>query len=96
MGILQAFRATGLHTPNGHREAIDLATTYLVSSVDDPGRGQGLSTTIEQVTSLRGQIVVRTGNARVEHASDGVSVKKVTPMAGTLVAISLPLQAGGE
>jgi len=49
-GIRESFLATGIHTPATDREAIGMALEYLVSSVaDDPGRGQGLFTTMEQV-----------------------------------------------
>jgi hypothetical protein len=71
-GILQAFLATGAHTPDNDLQAVTLALEYLVSSVtDDPGRGQGLYTTMEQVVESQGRMVVRSGTARVSITGTG-------------------------
>lgn len=49
-GIRQSFLDSGAYAPATDLEAIDMALEYLVTSVlDDPGRGQGLFTTMEQV-----------------------------------------------
>lgn len=94
-GIRASFLATGLHAPSSDREAIDLAVQYLVSSVDDPGRGQGLHTTIGAVRELRGHVVIRSGTGRLaaSHSSSGCATK-VPFLPGTLVGVVLPLRPG--
>jgi hypothetical protein len=47
-------------------EAIEMALEYLVSSVLDPGRGQGLSTTHEQIAGLGDRMIVRSGGGKVD------------------------------
>lgn len=76
------------------REAIEHALEYLVSSVDDPGRGQGLTTTLEQVTELEGKLAVRSGSAKVTVDGSRRRAERVPPMRGTIVAMSLPLYPG--
>jgi hypothetical protein len=93
-GIRQSFLDSGLHTPASDLEAIDLALEYLVSSVDDPGRGQGLFTTMEQVLETQGKMVVRSGNARVTITADGRTNATVPFLPGVIVALSLPLYPG--
>ena len=65
-GIRSSFVASGTYNPLSDEEAIDLAVEYLVSSVPDPGRGQGLYTTINEVSALTGNSVVRSGTDRYE------------------------------
>jgi len=61
-GIHASFKATGVRDPADEREAIHVALEYLATSVpDDPGRGQGLFTTMEQVIGLQGRMTIRTG-----------------------------------
>jgi hypothetical protein len=94
-GIRQSFLATGVRSPKDDLEAINLALEYLVTSVpDDPGRGQGLSTTMEQVVGLRGRMVVRSGTAKVSITADGVHDDAVARLPGVIVALSLPLYPG--
>lgn len=94
-GIRESFLATGTHTPATDLEAIRLALQYLVTSVsDDPGRGQGLSTTMEQVIETQGRMVVRSGAARVS-ITDAGRVEELVPfLPGVVVALSLPLYPG--
>lgn len=49
IGIRRSFLDSGRRQPHDDLAAIDLALEYLMTSVDDPGRGQGLSTAAEQV-----------------------------------------------
>lgn len=91
-GILESFLSSGVHRPGDDLEAIKLALRYLVSSVaDDPGRGQGLSTTMEQVAQMQGRMVVRSGTARVSITHDGQTEECVPHLPGVIVALSLPL-----
>ena len=94
-GIRQSFLDTGVQSPKDDREAINLALEYLVTSVpNDPGRGQGLSTTMEQVVGLRGRMVVRSGIAKVSITSEGYRDDAVPRLPGVIVALSLPLYPG--
>jgi hypothetical protein len=94
-GIRESFLATGAHQPASDLEAIELALQYLVTSVvGDPGRGQGLSTTMEQVIGLQGHMVVRSGSGKVSIDADRTMKAKVPMLAGTVVALSLPLYPG--
>jgi hypothetical protein len=91
-GIRGSFLATGTHEPESDLDAITLATEYLVSSVpDDPGRGQGLFTTIEQVVGVRGRMIIRSGEARVAISAEGHTHEAVPFLPGVIVALSLPL-----
>lgn len=94
-GIHAAFKATGVREPANELEAIHLALEYLVTSVpDDPGRGQGLFTTMEQVLGLNGRMIVRSGNALVDIDHAGTTDRKVASLPGVIVALSLPLYPG--
>lgn len=91
-GIRQSFLDTGVRSPTDDREAINLALEYLVTSVpNDPGRGQGLSTTMEQVVGLQGRMIVRSGIAKVSITADGIRDGAVALLPGVIVALSLPL-----
>jgi hypothetical protein len=90
-GIRASFLASQTQKPRNDREAIRLALEYLVSSVPDEGRGQGLTSTAEGVTQWGGTLVIRTGNARMDVSRDGQRPSSVLPMRGTLVGIELPL-----
>jgi hypothetical protein len=94
-GIRASFLATGVRKPTDDREAIDLALEYLVTSVaDDPGRGQGLSTTMEQVVGLGGRMVLRSGSAKVSIEAGRKHEEAVPGLPGVIVALSLPLYPG--
>jgi hypothetical protein len=100
IGIMGSFlRAKGQHRPESDHEAIELATQYLVSSIDDPGRGQGLHYVIEQVSELNGTVVIRSGTAKRTIVRKSISKKEygtvaksesVIPVSGTLVFVSIP------
>jgi hypothetical protein len=75
-------------------EAIEMALQYLVSSVLDPGRGQGLSTTHEQIAGLGGRMIVRSGGGKVDLTDGGRTATKVPWLPGTIVGLSLPLYPG--
>lgn len=94
-GVRGSFVATGVREPASDLDAINLALEYLVSSVaDDPGRGQGLYTTMEQVLALEGRMIVRSGAARVSIEANGKCQEAVEPLPGVVVALSFPLYPG--
>jgi hypothetical protein len=94
-GIRESFLDTGTHTPATDLEAIHLALEYLVTSVaDDPGRGQGLFTTMEQMLETQGRMIVRSGEARVSITGAGRVDESVPFLPGVVVALSLPLYPG--
>jgi hypothetical protein len=94
-GIRASFLATGAQAPRDDLAAINLALEYLVSSVtDDPGRGQGLFTTMEQIVGLAGLMIVRSGAAKVTIDAAGRREQTVPPLPGVIVAMSLPLYPG--
>ncbi len=85
--------------PASDHEAITLALTYLVSSLADSGRGQGLTTTVKQALSLQGRVTIRSGNARrtITHSRwdpdnlhQSGTAASVPTLPGTLVAADLP------
>jgi len=89
------------HHPNSDHEAITLALQYLVSSVaDDPGRGQGIFTTIEQTLGLQGTAAIRSGAAirRLERGKHWNQQElhrsgralSVQQLEGTVVAVTIP------
>jgi hypothetical protein len=94
-GIRNSFLATGMKAPADDSEAIDLALEYLVTSVpDDVGRGQGLSTTREQVVGLQGKMVIPSGTAKVVVTASGTEHVRVPRLPGVVVALGLPLYPG--
>lgn len=96
-GIRNSFLATGTHLPNDDGEAIRLALQYLVTSVpNDRGRGQGLTTTMEQILALGGRMYVRSGAALVSIDGTGIHEQAVETLPGVIVALSLPLYPGSS
>jgi hypothetical protein len=93
-GIRGSFLESGARSPASDREAIELALQYLVSSVDDPGRGQGLTDTMEQVAALQGRMILRSGNAKLSITARGRRHTQVPRLPGVIVALSLPLYPG--
>lgn len=94
-GIRGSFLDTGVHAPATDIQAIALALEYLVTSVaDDPGRGQGLFTTMEQIVQTQGRMVVRSGTGRVSITAAGRDSESVPFLPGVIVALSLPLYPG--
>lgn len=94
-GIRDSLASSPDYDPEDDLEAIGLALEYLVSSVhEDPGRGQGLSTTMEQVESLGGKMVVRSGEGSVTIEGGERRRNAVVHLPGTIVALSLPLYPG--
>jgi len=94
-GIRESFLATGAYAPADDIDAIEIALEYLVTSVvDDPGRGQGLFTTMEQVLEMQGRMVIRSGSARVSITEAGRERDLVPYLPGVIVALSLPLYPG--
>lgn len=93
-GIRASFQEAGKRRTSDDILAIEHALEYLVSSVDDPGRGQGLHTTMEQVVGLRGKMVVRSGSGKVTLDASGRHSERVQALPGVIVALSLPLYPG--
>jgi hypothetical protein len=58
------------------------------------GRGQGLSTTAEQVGGLGGTVVIRSGKGKLTVVGEERSAATVPPLPGTIVALILPLYPG--
>lgn len=92
-GIRESFLAGPEHRPADDRTAIDMALTYLVSSVPNRGRGQGLTTTAELVTKLQGRMAIRTGMARLD-LDTTTHWQNVVALSGTIVGMSMPLYPG--
>jgi hypothetical protein len=93
-GVRASFLDSGVQSPATDQEALVLACRYLVSSVRDPGRGQGLSTVVETVAGLKGRVALRSGEARLTLSRSGRDAETVPRLAGTVVGISLPLYPG--
>jgi hypothetical protein len=94
-GIRDSLASSPDYDPEDDLQAISLALEYLVSSVhDDPGRGQGLSTTLEQVSGLDGKMVIRSGRGKTTIAGGDRLQEMVPWLPGTIVALSLPLYPG--
>jgi hypothetical protein len=94
-GIRDSLASSPVHDPATDVEAIELALEYLTTSIhDDPGRGQGLSTTREQVDGLGGKMIVRSGAGKVSIAGGEARAETVAALQGTIVALSLPLYPG--
>jgi hypothetical protein len=94
-GIRAALASSPDYAPGSDLEAIELALEYLVSSVhEDRGRGQGLSTTAEQVGGLGGKMVIRSGESKLTIAGEERSAAAVPSLPGTIVALSLPRYPG--
>jgi hypothetical protein len=94
-GIRESFLTSELYDPANDADALRLATKYLVSSVDDPGRGQGLHTTLEETTGIDGTFSLRSGDARLLATRRGTDVAEVAHLSGTVVGLVLPLWPGG-
>lgn len=93
-GIRASLHAGGHKHLSTDAAAIASALEYLVSSVADPGRGQGLTTTLEEVTALEGDLVIRSGSGTVREGAKSRVTREVPNMDGTMVAMSLPLYPG--
>jgi len=93
-GIRESFRDSKEWSPATDVEAIKLAVRYLVSSVPDKGRGQGLTSTIEEVTGLTGRVIVRSGAGRLVADRTGTSTSEVVFVPGTIVGIIIPIYPG--
>jgi hypothetical protein len=93
-GIRDSFLESGRYRPDSDREALDLALQYLVSSVDDPGRGQGLATTREQTVGLQGAFSIRSGAARLIDRAGTAAMTDVPHLPGTMVGLVIPLRPG--
>lgn len=93
-GIRASFDESPRFHPENDLEAIDIAVSYLASSLPDVGRGQGLTTTIEEVTGLSGQVSVRSGSGCVVFDRSGARKEEVFYLRGTIVGIVIPIYPG--
>jgi hypothetical protein len=84
------------HAPRDDHHAIDLAFTMMVSGLEDPARGQGLATALEQVQNLRGSLVVRTGRSMRFSNQPGTfgASRQVSHIDGTIISFSVPCNPG--
>ena len=80
-GIRDSFEQSEKWHPSSDVEAIEGCVRYLVSSVDDSGRGQGPTSTIEQVTGLRGEVIVRSGAGMLVAERSETSISEVSTCA---------------
>jgi hypothetical protein len=96
IGIRRALEqsTTPAHRPTDDLRAIQLALKLGVTSIDDAGRGQGLPTTMDCVCELGGTVSIRTGQAIMIVSGAGGSIlpQRATPMAGTLIGLTVPCQ----
>jgi hypothetical protein len=90
IGIRGSFLRGGVHLPPTDADALGLAVRYLISSVPDSGRGQGLWTTFEETVGLDGSAILRSGTARLLRGRTGSRTARVPQLPGTIVFISLP------
>lgn len=73
-------------------EAILKAREYGTTRFGQDQRGAGLSETVDQVTALGGQVVIRSGSALVTFRRTGPTTRFTDePWRGTLVKVVLPL-----
>jgi hypothetical protein len=93
-GVRASFLETRKHVPADDAAAIDLALTHMVSSVPDPARGQGLSTTSKEAVGLQGGFVIRSGLAKLREERWESNAQSVPQLPGTVVAVSIPLWPG--
>lgn len=93
-GIRASLTAGGRQHLSNDVAAIESALEYLVSSVADPGRGQGLTTTLEEVTALDGDLLIRSGSGTLREGAEGRRTHEVPHIDGTVAAMSLPLYPG--
>jgi hypothetical protein len=82
------------HRPDGDAEAVHMALSYEYSGVDDPGRGQGLPTTAEAVTGLRGTLHFKTGGASVVAHKAGTRERRTPRLNGTIIGLRVPCRPG--
>jgi len=94
IGIRQSFLRG---PPNGHNAATDheaissALQMYGTSVPNDPGRGQGLTVTVESALEMQGTAIIRSGTAKrtitpgPKHSADSV-----VRADGTIVALRLP------
>ena len=93
-GVRASFMDTEIHHPADDEAAIKLALTHMVSSVPDPGRGQGLTTTSKEAVGLQGNFVIRSGVAKLREERWDYNSLTVPHLPGTVVAVSIPLWPG--
>ncbi len=76
-------------------KAVAKALELYVSSVDDPGRGQGLTWIAEALAGLRGSVWVRSGAAARRVTKYRSRGEQVSHLQGTIVAARVPCRPGG-
>jgi len=76
-------------------KAVAKALELYVSSVDDLGRGQGLTWIAEALAGLRGSVWVRSGAAARRVTKYRSRGEQVSHLQGTIVAARVPCRPGG-
>jgi hypothetical protein len=82
------------HAPSDDFEAVRMALDFEYSGVDDPGRGQGLPTTSEKVTGIRGSLHFKTGDASVIVSSGPLYEHRTAHFSGTIIGLRVPCRPG--
>lgn len=90
VGIRKSFASRGRYVPRDDLHAIDLALAYLVSSLEDEGRGQGLTLTVGETLQCKGKAVIRTGAGRSVRTTRGKHDARVPFLRGTTILLSIP------
>jgi hypothetical protein len=75
--------------------AVAKALELYVSSVDDPGRGQGLTWIAEALAGLNGAVWVRSGAATRRVTKYRSRGEQVSHLQGTIVAARVSCRPGG-
>lgn len=89
IGLRQSLQ--GRHFVLDDLEAIRMAQGYLVTSLADEGRGQGLAVTREETLTHGGEFMVRSGSGLERSSSGGLRRRETVPkISGTIIRVSLP------
>jgi hypothetical protein len=86
--------ALARYRPKDDAHAIRLALEYEVSGIEDAGRGQGLPSTADEVTGIRGTLQIKTGTSSVLRAQSGFTDRKSIHLDGTIIGIRVPCGPG--
>ena len=87
VGIRRTMRR---HKPRSDGDAIRLALQFGVSGLADPGRGVGLAETADQIRSVGGRLLVRSGAGRRTVTRHSSVSTPVPALQGTVVGMSIP------
>ncbi len=82
------------HQPYDDFRAVQMALSFEYSGLDDPGRGQGLPTTSEVVTGIRGSLHFKTGMASVMVGYGDPYHRRSPHFGGTIIGLRVPCRPG--